>query len=113
MNNPREPMETHHNFKAGDIIPAWVLKAPSEDMQHLAVFVTNVAVTRFDDGAVSVRQMSPGEYMAEIIGGSSGVWQGAPTEWLQWPSDINAELARNQVSGPFSVSPAAPTTEPR
>lgn len=86
-------------FKKGDLVPQWVLRAQSTELQGEATFGVDVLVDHAPSmtGPVSV---SPQQIMGNkdclvfiTSAGSNGNWHGAPTNWMNVPqvfSGLNA-----------------------
>jgi hypothetical protein len=85
-------------FKAGDCIPEWVLKAPKKELQGQATFAVDVEVYHSHLYVGPVRVFALKEFdsddifsMVRIPDTEKGVWTGAPTDWNSKPFNCNKE----------------------
>jgi hypothetical protein len=79
-------------FKAGDCIPEWVLKAPKKEFQCQAAFAVDVEVHHSNLYIGPVRVYVLKEFysndilsMVRIQDAAKGEWTGAPTDWNSKP----------------------------
>jgi hypothetical protein len=79
-------------FKAGDCIPEWVLKAPKKEFQCQATFAVDVEVHHSNLYIGPVRVYVLKEFysndilsMVRIQDAAKGEWTGAPTDWNSKP----------------------------
>ena len=78
-----------YNFKRGDTVPDWVLRAEDPALQKEATFGVDVSVTRNEDGVtVYTKELGEGDCGCRISeAGSRCQWFGAPTEWYLKPEE--------------------------
>ena len=74
-------------FKKGDLVPEWVLIAPSPEKQEQARFDCDVTVSHcgdesFPTGPVVVEWKDADAHPIRVIGDGSGNWCGAPTHFV-------------------------------
>jgi hypothetical protein len=79
-------------FKAGDCIPEWVLKAPNKELQCQATFAVDVEAhhSNLCVGPVHVYALKKFDSndilsMVRIQEAGKGEWTGAPTDWNSKP----------------------------
>lgn len=61
-------------FKAGDMVPRWVLRAPRQDLQRTATFATNVRAYLRSPTSSLVVQTSPGDIVIRVRNTEGGDW---------------------------------------
>ena len=62
------------DFKAGDMVPGWVLRAPKPDLQRTATFATNVRAFLRSPMSSLVIQTSPGDIVIRVNNTEGGTW---------------------------------------